>query len=166
MSITIRRAHPHELSEAGRLTAEAYVADGIIEQGDVYLTYLADAAARDADAEVLVALDDNGIIVGTVTYVEPGSTQAEISQPGEAEMRCLAVAPSARGTGTGEALTRACLERARTNGAHAFVLSSALSMQAAHRLYGRLGFIRAPERDWTPVPGRQLWAFWIDLTPA
>ena len=29
----------------------------------------------------------------------------------------------------------------------------------AHRLYERLGFVRAPGRDWTPVPGVDLWAF-------
>jgi hypothetical protein len=32
-------------------------------------------------------------------------------------------------------------------------------MRAAHRAYERLGFRRAPERDWSPVPGIDLYAF-------
>ena len=32
------------------------------------------------------------------------------------------------------------------------VLSSQPTMYSAHRIYGRLGFVRTPERDWNPVP--------------
>ena len=32
-------------------------------------------------------------------------------------------------------------------------------MTDAHRVYGRLGFLRAPEDDWSPVPGVDLLAF-------
>ena len=33
----------------------------------------------------------------------------------------------------------------------------------AHRLYARLGFVRTPERDWTPMPGVNLLALRLDL---
>jgi hypothetical protein len=32
-------------------------------------------------------------------------------------------------------------------------------MASAHRVYERLGFSRAPERDWQPVPGVDLIAY-------
>ena len=65
----------------------------------------------------------------------------------------LAVAPEARGKRIGEALVRACIERAMNDGARAVVLWSQPTMPAAHRLYERLGFVRAPERDQEDVRG-------------
>jgi hypothetical protein len=38
-------------------------------------------------------------------------------------------------------------------------MSSMDRMTPAHRLYERLGFTRAPEDDWSPVPGVQLLAY-------
>ena len=43
------------------------------------------------------------------------------------------------------------------------VLSSLAEMTAAHRIYGRLGYTRAPERDWSPMPGVRLVAFGKEL---
>jgi len=42
-------------------------------------------------------------------------------------------------------------------------MSSLAEMTAAHRLYGRLGFVRAPELDWEPVPGIVLLGFRLPL---
>jgi hypothetical protein len=36
-------------------------------------------------------------------------------------------------------------------------------MRAAHAIYERLGFTRAPERDWSPLPGVRLLAFTLSL---
>ena len=59
----------------------------------------------------------------------------------------------ARGRGAGEALVRACVERARAvEGCVSVVLSTQRTMRAAHRIYERLGFTRTPERDWKPLP--------------
>jgi ribosomal protein S18 acetylase RimI-like enzyme len=78
---------------------------------------------------------------------------ADIALPGEAEIRMLAVAHEARGQGAGEALVRACVDRARaTDGCVRVVLSTQRTMHAAHRIYERLGFVRVPERDWNPIP--------------
>ena len=38
-------------------------------------------------------------------------------------------------------------------------------MVDAHRLYLAMGFRRAPERDWEPDPGIELWGFELDLDP-
>jgi hypothetical protein len=34
------------------------------------------------------------------------------------------------------------------------VLSTQRTMRTAHRLYERLGFVRAPGRDWNPLAGQ------------
>lgn len=157
--LTVRRARPDELDQVSRLTVEAYVADGYANPAGFYAAELADAARRARDAELLVAVDPDGTLLGTVTVCTPGSPMGELSRPGELEFRMLAVALDARRRGVGEALVIAVLQRATEIGAHQVVLSSAAEMRVAHRLYARLGFIRLPERDWQPVPGMTLLAF-------
>jgi ribosomal protein S18 acetylase RimI-like enzyme len=56
-----------------------------------------------------------------------------------------------------------CLDRAAALGARRVVICSATSMQAAHHLYRRRGFVRRPDLDWSPVPGVDLLAFSLDL---
>jgi len=71
----------------------------------------------------------------------------------------LAVAPASMGGGPGgvaETLVAACLEQARADSAQAVAISVVDHNTRAHRLYRRLGFTRAPDRDWTPVPGVRL----------
>jgi ribosomal protein S18 acetylase RimI-like enzyme len=161
--LVIRRVRPDELDAVGHLTADAYVGAGVIPADAFYLDFLRDAAHREREAEVWVAVVGDEV-VGTVTYVEPGSSLVEVSREGEAEMRSLAVSPSATGRGVGEALTRHVIERARDRGFHAVVLCSATTMHAAHRLYERLGFTRLPDRDWEPVPQVLLLAYSLSLT--
>ncbi|HEU0087431.1 MAG TPA: GNAT family N-acetyltransferase [Pseudonocardiaceae bacterium] len=157
--LTVRPARCDELDKVGRLTLEAYLADGMVSAGGPYAAELADAAWRARDAELLVAADPEGALLGTVTVCPPGSRLREISQPGELEFRMLAVAPQVRGRGVGAALVSAVLARAAELDAHRVVLSSAEGMYAAHRLYTRLGFTRLPGRDWSPVPGLRLLVF-------
>ncbi|MGK5529062.1 GNAT family N-acetyltransferase [Streptomyces sp. URMC 129] len=173
MDITIRDARPEEYGAVGELTAQVYLGDGLLTFGeaDEYLTELRDAARRAARAELLVAVDGaadggaEGELLGTVTFVGDGGELAEVAAEGEAEFRMLAVRPEARGRGAGEALVRACLRRARARGLRRVVLSSQSHLHTAHRLYRRLGFVRAPERDWEPIPGFTLHAFAVDLAP-
>ncbi|WP_149829378.1 GNAT family N-acetyltransferase [Streptomyces tailanensis] len=156
MDITIRRAAPDEYAALGEITAQAYLGDGLLDFGesDGYLGELRDVAKRAAAAEVLVAVEvEDGRALGGVTFVPAGGPMADIARAGEAEIRMLAVAPEARGRGTGEALVRACVERARAvDGCVGIVLSTQRAMHAAHRIYERLGFVRTPERDWAPLP--------------
>lgn len=154
MDIVIRPAEPGEYDTLGEITAQAYLRDGLLDFGesDAYLGELRDVAKRAAAAEVLVAVAE-GEVLGGVTFVPSGGPMADIARPGEAEMRMLAVAHTARGRGAGEALVRACLDRARaTEGCVRVVLSTQRGMHAAHRIYERLGFVRTPERDWNPIP--------------
>ncbi|AJP03723.1 acetyltransferase [Streptomyces cyaneogriseus subsp. noncyanogenus] len=154
MDIVIRRAVPGDYAPLGEITAHAYLQDGLLDFGesDAYLGELRDVAGRAAAAEVLAAVEDERV-VGGVTFVPSGGPMADIARPGEAEIRMLAVAHAARGRGVGEALVRACVERARAvEGCVRVVLSTQRAMRTAHRLYERLGFVRTPERDWNPLP--------------
>lgn len=158
----VREVRPDELAAVGSLTVAAYRADGFVAESG-YAAALADAAARAAAAELLVAVDDADIPIGTVTIVHAGSRFAELATEGELEFQMLAVAPEARGRGAGSALMAAVLQRARRAGAPRVVASSLPQMSAAHRIYHRLGFRRLLERDWEPETGVSLLAFALEL---
>ena len=125
---------------------------------------LRDVARRAVDAPLLGAAEpDGGGVVGTVTIVPDGGPLGAIAGPPEAEFRMLAVDPGAQGRGVGTALMRQVIDDSRSRGKRAVVCSSQAQMRAAHAVYERLGFQRAPERDWSPVPGVDLLAFAIPL---
>ena len=107
----------------------------------------------------------DGRLVGAVTVATRGGEWAEQSVAGEAVIRMLVVGADARGDGAGEALVRACLEVAREDGCALVRLSSQEDMTAAHRLYERLGFVRTPSFDWSPVPGLFLRTYALPLVP-
>ncbi|HEU4514054.1 MAG TPA: GNAT family N-acetyltransferase [Nocardioidaceae bacterium] len=165
MSLVIRPAHDDELTAVGALTFDAYAADGFVTADSPYAEDLRDAATRAREAELYVAVDEGGALVGTVTYCSEGSTWQEVAGEHEGEFRMLAVAPDARRRGVAEAMVRMCLERSQELGYDAVVLSSMPSQEAAHRIYQRVGFRRTPELDWRPRPEIELLAFRLDLKP-
>ncbi|MEU2393075.1 GNAT family N-acetyltransferase [Streptomyces sp. NPDC007369] len=165
MDIDIRTALPAEYERLGEITGQAYTGDGLLDQNedDAYLNVLRDVAGRAADGEVLVAVR-NGEVLGGVTFAPPGSPLADVAGPQEAEFRMLAVAPEARGTGVGEALVRACIDRARAlDGVTALTLSTQPAMRGAQRIYTRLGFVRTPDLDWSPIPALTLLTYRLEL---
>ncbi|WP_426245103.1 GNAT family N-acetyltransferase [Nocardioides sp. LHG3406-4] len=154
----IRLAEDADLKVVADVTEAAY-AEFTRGPDDPYIAHLRDTASRAAEAELWVGVDEDGVILGTVTRCPTGSPWREVSEPGEGEFRMLAVAPEARGRGVGEALTRHVLDLCAAAGEDVVVLSSLAEMSAAHRVYGRLGFRRLPERDWSPNPHVDLMAF-------
>src|SRR5438876_6605319 len=101
----------------GELTVAAYRGLAGRPTSDQYAAMLRDVASRARDAEVLVALDDDGSLLGGVTYVgDRSNSWAEFEAEDEACFRMLAVSPEARGRGAGRALVEACIERARRDG--------------------------------------------------
>lgn len=109
-----------------------------------------------------MALAD-GRILGTATFCGPESSWRQIATDDEAELRMLAVDPARQGRGVGSALTQACVERSRTLALRALVLCTPKELLAARRLYERLGFVRTPERDWSPRPSVALVAYALPL---
>ena len=162
MPTTVRVAGPGDLDAVAELTAAVYLGDG--HSGADYEPQLRDAASRAESATVLVAERD-GRLVGAVTVATRGGPWAEQSVPGEAVIRMLAVDPAARRSGAGAALVTASVDAARADGCTMVRLSSQESMTDAHRLYERLGFVRTPSFDWSPVPGLQLRTYALPLVP-
>jgi ribosomal protein S18 acetylase RimI-like enzyme len=159
----IRRARADDLAAIGEVTVAAY-AEFAADNSDDYVHHLRDAAARDREAELWVATpDEDDQILGTVTITPAGSPWREVGSDGEGEFRMLAVAPTSRGAGVGGALVGHVVDRFRSQGATAVVMSTLPRMQAAHRIYERAGFVRDPERDWSPLPGLDLITYRLAL---
>jgi GNAT superfamily N-acetyltransferase len=164
VTVALRVARPDEYAAVGRLTVTAYDKSGQLSAGTGYERVLADVASRAADGTVLVAVDEpTGRLFGTVTFVLPGSRYAELARPGEAEFRMLAVDPVAQGRGVGRLLVAECLCRAAEAGCGAVVICYRDFVDAAARLYARLGFDRLPDRDWAPAPDVNLLALRVAL---
>lgn len=162
----VRRARADELAAAGEVTVAAYAADGFAYEH--YVDRLRDAETRDREAEVWVAVatDDEqaGTVLGCVTYCPPGSPWRELAVDGdEGEFRMLGVAPAARRRGIGRALTEHCIALSREHGQRRLVLCSDLGMAGAHAMYLALGFVRTPDRDWSPEPGVELIGYVLEL---
>jgi GNAT superfamily N-acetyltransferase len=155
--MVVRPARAHEVADAGAVTEAAYRAAGLAVHG--YVDALRDAGRRADEAELLVAVDAGGAVLGSVTFCPAGSPWRELARDEEAEFRMLAVRPDAQRLGVGRALTEACVDRARELGFRALVLSTPSVAPAPHRLYEGIGFVRDPARDWSPVPGVELFAY-------
>ncbi|MFF0151451.1 GNAT family N-acetyltransferase [Micromonospora sp. NPDC005203] len=164
--VRVRSAEPADFPAVARLTVAAYEADGQLKGEHGYGEVLADVSTRAVSGEVLVAVDEvTEAVLGSVTFVLPGTPFAELSGPGEAEFRMLAVDPGAQGRGVGAALAQACVARAVELGCTAVVICVRAGMaDSAHRLYSRLGFVRAPEKDWAPAVGVDLLGLRLVLT--
>ena len=159
-SLTVSPARPDQLRAVEELTVGVYVGEGY--SNPEYEPQLRDVESRTKSATVLAAELD-GRVVGAVTVATRGGEWAEQSVPGEAVIRMLVVAAEARGSGAGEALVRGCLEAARADGCTLVRLSSQENMTAAHRLYERLGFVRTPSCDWSPIPDLRLRTYALPL---
>jgi ribosomal protein S18 acetylase RimI-like enzyme len=179
--VEIRDARPDEFDELGDVRLVAYRADGYLSPQSTYATTLralgadgrsvilvavgekgtpaAGAASNSVASDTVQAQSGRGGILGTV-MLQPGPAPGEtIAGLGEAEIRALAVIPEARGAGVGEALLSAVMGRAAATGVEHLVLLTQPGMKAAQRLYARAGFVRLPERDWSPEPGLTLLAY-------
>jgi ribosomal protein S18 acetylase RimI-like enzyme len=146
LSLSIREAVPEDYEELSRLITEAYeeFAETLGDDWEGYRDELADIARRAARGNQFVA-ETEGRAVGTVTYYPPREDEAAAGEwwwwpKGFAYLRALGVDPAARGRGVGRALTIACIERARADGAAGIALNTLSFMPAATALYEGLGF--------------------------
>lgn len=160
-TLAVDRARPDEFPRIGQLTSDVYVGGGLASPQ--YGEQLRDVAGRADRAELLVARDEDGRVVGSVALVLTGDFGEITESDEEAAFRMLAVDPAVQGRGVGRLLVTTCLDRARAAGKRRMVLSTDRRMTTAQRLYERLGFTRLPERDWRPAPGVDLLVYAIDL---
>lgn len=157
----VRSALPHERAAAAELRVRTYVDQGLVEPDSPYLPTL-HALGSDGTGEVLVAVD-NGEVLGTATVL-PYSPHSEVAwSESESELRALAVSPQAQGKGLGRRLLAAVFDQARRFDAQSIVLSTRTNMTAAQQMYVAAGFVRLPERDWSPRAGVRLLAYRLVL---
>lgn len=144
----IRLIRPDECDELARITVAAYrQLNGGAPLGP-YESELRDVDTRRRDSEVFVALDEDGTLMGGVTYVPgPDRAMAEFSDPVACGIRMLAVDPARQGRGAGRALVQTCIDRAREEHRGRIILHSAPTMTLAQSMYVAMGFVRAAELD-------------------
>jgi ribosomal protein S18 acetylase RimI-like enzyme len=149
------------MAEIGDIRLAAYLADGFLSRESGYATVLQGLGAA-GTGRVLVAVD-GARILGTVMLQFWPEAGKVVHGPEEAEIRALAVAPSAQRLGAGNALLQAVITEAATSGVRYLALCTLPEMRTAHRMYERAGFVRLPERDWSPHPDSPLLAYGMPL---
>jgi GNAT superfamily N-acetyltransferase len=155
MALRIRDADPSEHAAVADLTEASYrqYEEHFGAYWAPYLADLRDVEGRQARGQLIVAELD-GELVGCVTFL-PSYRNDSIPggfEGGGCGFRVLATTPAARGHGVGEALVQECVRRAGALGATSLLLHTGSFMEAAVRLYERLGFERVlsegdPELD-------------------
>lgn len=152
MGYAIRDAREEDLDAAGALIARVYLDEGFSAPSSAAMLRATREHAR--AAHLIVAVGPGGV-AGAVYMVLDGPLR-QIATADEGEVRMLCVDPARRGQGIAEALMTASIATARAAGRPHVALSTQPTMRAAHRLYERLGFRRAPERDWRGAAGRNM----------
>lgn len=145
--VRVRLIRETEIAAVSALVLAAY-RDDYPHLDESYLADIADVAARVELHQVWVAEDtETGELLGTVTTPRPGEQLTGVARADDMDIRLLGVAQTARGRGIGAVLTLHSLRLARIRGAGQLVLETSPMMEAAWRLYDRLGFQRLPDRD-------------------
>lgn len=162
-AVEIRPVRPEEHARVGELTLAAY--DRVGTMSDAYRAEIADTGARVADgADVWVAVDDGGAVIGAVTFVDAGNRHFEAPEVGDCGFRMLAVDPAAQGRGVGRALVQRCLDEATARGRRRIAIHTMIWMEGAQAMYDSMGFVRRPDRD-VVFPGGVGWVYQRDLVP-
>lgn len=94
-----------------------------------------EAIVRTPATTLLVARDDTGRVVGSLTLVV-----FQVPTGARAWIEDVVVDGASRGNGIGAALVKAALERAEAAGARTVDLTSRPDREGANRLYVRMGF--------------------------
>ena len=170
--LAIRDARDDELDKVADLISDSYaeyetdastMSADLVKAFEEYRIEQRDVRSRLADSDLIVA-EDEGRLVGAVTYYPPGSQKSAEGWPPEyAAIRLLAVHPSARGKGVGRALTDESLRRAREQGAKVFALHTTQVMAVARAMYERMGFVRYPENDFPITDDFVVMAYRLEL---
>ena len=156
-AVRIRAARAEEFDRIGELRVAAYRADGFLSEASTYAETLR-VLGMDGTGEILAAVDGEHLL-GTVMLVTWPHGGEVLRNPGEGEIRALAVASAARGRGIGRALLAAIMQRAAAREVRELLLLTQPEMRTAQHLYTEAGFRRMPGRDYEYAPGHRLFAF-------
>lgn len=146
--LRVRPIRPEEYAVEARLVRAAYAAGPYgaeLDGNSEWERAEQDTAGRDRDGRVLVAVDGDRIL-GAASVLRGATVHSKLARDGEAELRLVAVDPSAQGRGIGEMLVRSGLEEALKWGVNVLRLDTGVR-NPAQRLYERIGFARTPELD-------------------
>lgn len=153
MSVRVR---DFESSDAELINKVALAAFGefktLYDDWDIFsgrISNMAELAAK--GAEIVVATDDAGRVIGAVAYVGPGKPKADFFDVDWPIIRMLVVDPAHRGLGAGKALTMNCIDRAVRDAAPVVALHTSPIMNVALPMYLRMGFLF--ERVAPPIHG-------------
>jgi GNAT superfamily N-acetyltransferase len=95
-----------------------------------------------ASGEVIIA-DLQDRLAGAVAYFGPNSQKAAFFDQRWPIIRMLVVDPAFRGKGIGQALSDACIARARRDGSPIIALHTSPIMSVALPMYLKMGFAKA-----------------------
>lgn len=162
--MNVRRLEPpDDVARAGGLLRQAYTELEGYPDDPEYDDIVADVAARAGQADVVVAVDDIGTIVGCLTFVpHRDCPDAEFDDVDAVGFRYFGVDPAMQGRGVGEAMVSWVLDEARRLGRRRVRIHTLDAMRGAQRLYRRMGFVRDPTEDQT-FDGIVLLAFVLHL---
>ncbi|MEY2834149.1 MAG: hypothetical protein RLZZ574_3409 [Cyanobacteriota bacterium] len=142
MPLIIRDALATDFNKIALLSVAAYCeyAQSLrLEDWDKMKTSLSNVSKVASQAKLVVA-EQARQLVGSVVYYRPGTSTSRLFQPEWASLRMLAVLPEYRGQGIGRQLTKACIERAKSDRAEIIGLHTSELMVSAKRMYEKLGF--------------------------
>mgnify|MGYP000953049440 CR=1 FL=1 len=95
------------------------------------------------NGELLVAIDEKGIVLGMVAYYQHSDTRCE--------MKRLYVRLAGRGYALGDRLIESIMDRAKASGYKEMVLDTIEPLQAAIHLYKKHGFVECEPYYYNPM---------------
>ncbi len=145
-SLRVREAEPADWPEVVRVSEAAFAAGpyGHLPVREKRQRFVRDVEGRAAAGAVLVA-ERAGEIVGTLSIARAGTGPSRLAVADEAEVRLLAVSPTAQRLGVARRLMLAASETALGWGASALVLDTGGKNFAAQALYEGLSYQRTSE---------------------
>lgn len=172
VAYAIRDLAASEADALGRLMVDAYAALPGFPSPDTQPGYYAmlrniGDLAKQSGTRVLVAVSPEHTVLAGITYyanlAHYGTAGAVSAERNASGIRLLAVDSRFRNQGLGRALTMACIALARANGHSAVILHTTKTMPIAWALYQQLGFLPAPELDFTQQ-GLPVFGFRLELS--
>jgi GNAT superfamily N-acetyltransferase len=112
------------------------------EDWPAMLAGLSKTSALSASGELIVA-ELQSKLAGAVAYFGPNSQKAAFFDQRWPIIRMLVVDPAFRGKGIGQALSDACIARARRDGSPIIALHTSPIMSVALPMYLKMGFAKA-----------------------